>query len=613
MSAVNAEVVLTETIKRITGIGSGQEPLGGVAIVTGEGSQKEIADFFTHILAPGDTVPSHIAPLVDRFNKLKETFVAYYSEDENNAFLAERWETLTSSDDLEIQAKAVTEIWAPETAMEADDTFPRWQLKDVVANATPYKPEEVIMPLNAMYGLPDTIPTDLADDLKVAWEQIKDDTDEVFFDYDHPVYLFASDDQHELIKCLEDLNGDVAFEKDKGTFTVEHRLIVPVSVSVTHPRIDRLTGMWLNALLADKKYDHLRIFILTEENTAKLRKAINFAPENAAIFSVLGKYGNHFNVLKYFQLLSGKAYGTKASFKLDTDEGIRSADIFASRNRTWFDIMCHKYWGGTATDAYGREVYLGVNAGEYMNEADIDEIGYPDCMREPDVKIPKTLIDPQIFFNKGVAHTKATKLKNTHVNKLEDFIATPLIFGGGYGVDNASLRKFVPFTFSEVGRAEDQQFYLAGLAKGNSGLWGTDCRIAHYKQSSAVTEHTTEASRFIGDMFRLVIFQHIVGFLGVKQYIDPMPGVFAGRLARVQAFFNLLYKSYSYFATERPDDGQEIYARGLKELDELQAKIDSGKIRTQWDAEQKEWQAFIAAVDATPVDQIKQAFDSIES
>jgi hypothetical protein len=33
-------------------------------------------------------------------------------------------------------------------------------------------------------------------------------------------------------------------------------------------------------------------------------------------------------------------------------------------------------------------------------------------------------------------------------------------------------------------------------------------------------------------MFRLVIFQEIVGFLGVKDLIDPMPGVFAGELSQ---------------------------------------------------------------------------------
>ena len=117
--------------------------------------------------------------------------------------------------------------------------------------------------------------------------------------------------------------------------------------------------------------------------------------------------------------------------------------------------MCHEYWGGTAEDARGMPVYLGVNAGEYINERDIKTFGYENSLRKPDVKFDGNFIGADIFFNKGIAHARATALYNQAAGRLDDFISHPVVKGGGYGIDNYSLRKYVPFTFSEVGRAED--------------------------------------------------------------------------------------------------------------------------------------------------------------
>jgi len=274
--------------------------------------------------------------------------------------------------------------------------------------------------------------------------------------------------------------------------------------------------------------------------------------------------------------------------------------------------MCHPYWGGTARNAEGRLIYLGINEGEYINEKDIKAKGYAQCLREPDVKYPPTYIDANIFFNKNFAHAKATALYNKKVAKLEDFISHPVVKGGGYGIDNYALKNYTPFTFSEVGRAEDQQFYIAGLARGLQGIFTPNLRIAHYKQSAATTEHSTEVSRFIGDIYRLVIFAHIVDFLGVKDAIDPMPGVFASPLARIQSFFSLLYKSYYYFTQGQPAAGEELFRRGFKEWDQLIRQIDQGEIRERWQAEQKEWNNFIKIITSAPVENIQRVLTEIE-
>jgi len=316
--------------------------------------------------------------------------------------------------------------------------------------------------------------------------------------------------------------------------------------------------------------------------------------------------------LKYFQLLLDKTEGYRAGFKLDTDEGIRSHDLHAATGKTWFQTLCHPYWGGSARDDQGRPVYLGVNQGEYINEKDIHAFGYANCLRKPDVSFDGNYQGPAIFFNKGVAHAKTTALYNHEVDKLEDFCSHPVVKGGGYGIDNIALRKHIPFTLSKVGRAEDQQFYMAGLSGGNRGIFAPDLRIAHYKQSVATTENATEVTRFLGDMFRLVIFQELVAILGVKDDIDPMPGVFAGELARLQAFLSILYKSYTYCAAGETPKGDLLFDRGLKELQALIREIDSGNIRSCWQNEQKDWEAFIQSVDACDREQLATTLRSLE-
>lgn len=202
----------------------------------------------------------------------------------------------------------------------------------------------------------------------------------------------------------------------------------------------------------------------------------------------------HFNALKYTQLLQEKAYGIKAGFKLDTDEGIRSREAHALTGKTWLQLMCHTCWGARAVDWKGRPVTLDINEGEYVNSTDMDRLGY--------------------------------------------------------------------------------------------------------KSSVQSAEHRTRASRFIGDMYRLIIFQELVRCLGVKDDIDPMPGVFAGELARCQAFFCLIYCAYAFAAEGDRESCDQLMGAGRNELNQLQREIDSGIVETKLNEEHRMWQSFIREVDA---------------
>lgn len=549
------------------------------------------------------------------------TFLQYYSRPEQAEKVDAVLELFESGVEPELLAEAISKVWMPELEMDDESILDRWRLSDLKANREPVKPEQVLLQLNALYTVPEKGAekkiTRLPERLRQQAREVQRDPGKKVADYDHPVHLYEEDGQHELIGCLRDLDEEIGFEKEQGVLPEDHAVPVLLSVSVTHEGIDQAAGDWIEWLLESKHYHHLHVFVLTETMVRRIEKALAGGEGEARtegrpgsgpvggdrdaglfpVFSVFGKYGRHFNALKYSQLLFEKSHGIRAGFKLDTDEGIRSRDLYAVRGKTWFQILCHPYWGGTAVDWKGQSVLLAVNEGEYINSSDIDKHGYSGSLRTPDVAIPNSWSGPNMFFQKGFAHGRTTGLYNTF-NDVEDGISHTVVKGGGYGITNQGLRKAAPFTFSWVGRAEDQQFYFSGLPEGIRGIFHPDLRIAHYKASVRGAEEKTAATRFIGDMYRLIIFQRLAELMDVKSDIDPMPGVFAGELAQAQAAFATLLKAVEFASRGEEETGRYVVEEGVQELVDLEHRIDRGEVERELHRERQTWRDFIEAADS---------------
>lgn len=566
-----------------------------------------------------------------------DTFFRYYTRPEHAEKVDRVLDLFDSGIDPELLAEKISKVWVPELEMDDDEILPRWMLKDLRANPDPIRPDQVVLQLNALYTLPEELPQDrlkeLPPDFAGLVDSLRKDSGPKVADYDHPVPLFEKDQMHELVSCLGELDEELAFEKEKGVLPEDHRVPVLLSVSVTHTKIDGPAGKWIEWLLAEKKYHHMKVIVLTESRVKALKKVLGDDVENAGeeskpgagaagagmgdtaegvgkcdVFSVFGKYGRHFNALKYSQLFLERAIGIRAGFKLDTDEGIRSRDLYAATGATWFETLCHPYWGGNAVDWQERPVNLAVNEGEYINSTDIDRLGYPNSLRTPDVAIPNSWKGPNMFFQKGFAHGRTTVLYN-RFQSVEEGISHTVVKGGGYGITNEGLRRAVPFTFSWVGRAEDQQFYFSGLSGGIRGIFHPNLRIAHYKSSVQGAEKKTEATRFTGDMYRLIIFQRLAEILGVKNDIDPMPGVFAGELARAQACFAVMVKSMELAAHGNDEAARYLIEEGIPELADLESRIDAGEVDAELRRERGEWEAFIEAVDRADPSRMRELLD----
>jgi hypothetical protein len=591
-----AEELLRKTVSAVIGTET-TDALGKVDLAGGASGGRAV--HLLHALSKGKALkaeggeqpagPDAPDALLQLTERGAETFLSYYSAEGTEA--AEMVLRLFEEGiDTELLAKEISLVWAPELRLRDEEILPKWRLRDLKANPAAIAPTEIVIQLNALYTLPETVPKDLPPDLAESAQRAMERPGRKIADYDHPVHLFESGKNHELESCLRELDGDLSFEKERGVLPEDYRLPILLSVSVTHEGIDELTGRWIYRLVEKAGYRHLRLIVLTEGLCRRIREEL-FGGK-FELFSVFGKYGRHFNALKYGQLLLEKALGVRAGFKLDTDEGIRSRELYKRTGRTWFETMCHPYWGGSAKDSEGKEVDLAVNEGEYVNSTDIERLGYNDALRCPDVAVPDTWTGTTMFFQKGFAHGRATALYN-RFETVEEGISHPVVKGGGYGITNDGLRKAAPFTFSWVGRAEDQQFYFSGLRGGLRGIFHPNLRIAHYKASVAGAEKKTAAGRFLGDMYRLIIFSHLVERWGVKELIDPMPGVFAGPLARAQAALSLLYKSCEFAAEGNVEAARYLLGEGAQELVELEDRIDDGTVDRLVDEEAGEWRRFI--------------------
>lgn len=607
MQEEKIRIIFKELLKNLVGFENNQ-PLGGVSIdkfIKNSYSEK-IALVFTKFLR-GETSEKENTIYAELLNA-ERVFCKYYADENNFDNLQTLIMQFRESTDIETKAFLLGKIFLPEITMTDSETIERWKLKSAEKNPSPINPDEVTIQLNALYSTPETISANVPEKLLNKWENIQKNGLTKIADYDHPVPLFENDDNHELVKCLIELNNDIKFEKEKGVFPEDKKFPVTISISVTHSELDQLASDWIEHLLRTGNYSNLKFFVLSEKNIENLKKSL--FTEDARIFSVFGKYAVHFNALKYFQLILEKYNGIRAGFKLDTDEGIRSEDLYKLTGKTWLETLCHEFWGGQAIDPYGNEVLLGINEGEYIDSRDIDKYGYAKAAHMPEVKIPSSFISPMASFPKGYAQAFVTEIYNRFDN-LNDLISHPVVKGGGYGITNDALKKSAQFTLSSVGRAEDQQFYFYGLTKGIRGIFHPNLRIAHYKASVQTSEKKQAATKFAGDMYRLIIFKALCDILEVKHEIDPFPGIFSGEMAEAQAAITLLYRAFCFSAHGDESNASILIDESLPEIIELKKEILSGEIKKDLEKEAELWKKFIQQIEKADTLNVKKSLDSI--
>ena len=608
-----AKEIFIESIKQYIGTDT-SESLGGLP---GAPARKEnklaeyVSRIFESIISGADfpkDVPSS-GKLSSFYLQVKNDFTSRYSEKTEDLFFSSRANIIMNSKDPLSRARAISELWSPDLAVDDDEIFNSWKLDKVEENPKPYRPEEVIIQLNSLYApCGNKAPADIDSDLISEYEQYITSNPDKIAVYDHPVPVFTSGRAHELEFCLSELDLDIEFEKECGVLSGEKRMPVLISISTTHRGLDIICEKWLKRMINSLSLKHLDCYLLSENKSRRLEKLLG---PSASVFTVQGKYACHFGTLKYAQLIFEKAAGIRAGFKLDTDEGIHSRDLKAVSGKTWLEHLCHPYWGGKAVTSDGRTIKLGFNIGEYVDSRDLDKLGYKKAIRTPEVKPKDDLRGPFLLFNKGAAQAKGTLLYN-RAEELEDYISHPLVKGGGYGVDNETLMNAVPVGFSMVGRAEDQQFYYSALGAGFQGIFNPYLRIIHYKAAVAGSEHKNEAGRNVADIYRMLLFRELMTSLDVIEQTRPFPAVYASKLAGLQAFLLWMFLILKNSAEGNEDVAEEYLEEGLRELIPLLDEIREGNVMKKFRNEQKTWKDFSQAVPDIDISDAKEWINSLK-
>src|SRR6056297_2172920 len=216
-------------------------------------------------------------PLEEFLRRGVENFLRYYSRPEQAEKVDGVLELFESGVNQELLAEAISKVWMPELELDDREILPRWQLTSLRANPEPIKPTEVVLQLNALYTLPEESAAELKGlpaQFTSLVKELRTKPGEKVADYDHPVPLYEEDSHHELVSCLQEMEGDIAFEKEQGVLPEDYRVPVLLSVSVTHAGLDKPAGRWIEWLLKEKQYHHLQVLVLTEERVRGLKSEL---------------------------------------------------------------------------------------------------------------------------------------------------------------------------------------------------------------------------------------------------------------------------------------------------------------------------------------------------
>lgn len=546
-------------------------------------------------------------------------------------------------------AKLISEIFLPELEIEENEILNKWKIEIIKNKNRELKPQDFIIQLNGLYtlssfsniknrirnyekylnnlnnfkninkseSLNSSERKKIIEDYKnliQEYKKIENNPGERIGVYDHPVEIFCEKKEHELLNFLEEFDNDISFEKTKNVFNKNYKVPVIISISTTHKNLELIVSKWVRFEIKNLNLKNLNIFILDNEVIEQLKKELFKNQNKFELFTVEGNYSNHFNALKYMQLIFEKGFNIKAGFKLDTDEGINSENLYSVTSRTWFQTLCNKSIGNIAKAGNGKKFKLSFIIGEYVNNIDIMKTGYKNALFESDVKPPSTYNNNMIFFNKGFAHAKATSIYNKfskykfEKNNSEfdsNSISHPVVKGGGYGIENSGLKKYTPFCPSFITRAEDQAFYYSGFSKGIRGIFIETLRITHYKEKYSHSEEKTTFDRLIEDIHRLILFSEIGKFLNNKNYLDPLPGVFISNMAFCQSFITIVYNTFLLILKNQYENGEYLLYNGVERLLYLHKFLQTNNIKNIYKKEEMHWQDFVKTVEKLDPDSVK--------
>jgi len=427
---------------------------------------------------------------------------------------------------------------------------------------------------------------------KVLEESLSEDQQ---FWYDHPIQIGTPEEANEILYGLKNLNESLTLEKERGAMEKDQRADVVISMSVTHPSLQKIAGTYLREeLLKMDELSNINIFGFTESDAVKLINEIfipmaqKFFPERdysglREVFGVDGEYGRHYSFLKAIAPLWKGVINekTKATFKIDLDQVFPQEDLIRETGKSAFELLSFPLWGGYGYDSDDNKVEMGMIAGALVNENDIAKgLFTPDVPLAPIEQEADGIFFPTIIPQALSTEAEMmTQYNNEPLNGIDTALQRIHVTGGTNGIRVDSLLKYRPFTPSFIGRAEDQCYILSILHHSDN-----DSYLRYVHRDGLFMRHDKEnfaqeaikaakTGKIVGDYIRMIYFTRYAhalpyDFSELRDELLPFTGSFITDIPVTLNVMRLIMKSAYLYENGEPEESMKLLDLGSERLKE---------------------------------------------
>ncbi len=466
-----------------------------------------------------------------------------------------------------------------------------------------------------------TMPADFEQIEPAFREKLDEDEKQQYF-YDHPIPLDVPDQKNEIIYGLKHLNQAVKIETDQ-------KLDILLSISVTHPSINKIAKEYIESRLKNIELEHLNIYLLTENESQKLLEEfiLPFKSDelkSSALKSTIGaagSYGRHYSFLKAVALWWQKYHNPelKATFKIDLDQVFDQQQLKAETGKYAFGNFKSPLWGAEAVDHQGRMLELGMIAGQLVNDSDLEKSIYELDIKKPEAELK---YDQHIFFKAKPQYISTAAEMGYRSKNKTDTILRYHVTGGTNGILIEALKKYQPFCPSFIGRAEDQAYLLSVLFDDHDSSY-----LRYYHQDGLIMRHDknsfigaeiedSKISKLIGDYERILLFSHYAedilnDYQRLKEEIFPFTAAFITKFPLLIIYYRSLLKAYQ-LAEADEKEGREFLSELAQRLNEIYTRLDQNYYQKRFSVEKKAWNEYYEILDQEKVEDQKILADFID-
>jgi hypothetical protein len=416
--------------------------------------------------------------------------------------------------------------------------------------------------------------------------------------YDHPILIGTAPEANEIIYGLNGLNNTAEYEKKSGNMDPDQKLTCILSASVTHRGLQKIAKKYIKEEINNYgKFEHLDIYVFTEEDTKKLIDEI-FSPSAGimdilssnkntvqellkTVFGVDGEYGRHYSFLKavtaFWNILIDA--DKTATFKIDLDQIFPENALKKESGKSAFEHFKSELWGAEGIDSTGNKVELGMIAGALVNEKDIHKgLFTPDVVfdERQDLKMEEIFFYSKLMMGLSTGSELTTRYGMDEIDGKTTCIQRIHVTGGTNGILIKSLKKHRPFTPGFIGRAEDQAYILSVLGKNSTGL-------AYLHEDGLIMRHDKEAfagdamkaasaGNMIGDFIRTLYFSRYAEILSdnisdIKKKIDPFTGCFVSKIPITTVMLRFCMKATDLFEEGKDQLASDFMLQSYQRLE----------------------------------------------